>query len=97
VLFILHRQIGNQWADIANILAGRTDNTIKNHWNSSMRKLISNFEKEFDAQCRKHFQENKLDYFGTKKEVSRSQPQSYHKNIKEVEDRILQKSLESVR
>jgi len=40
VLFLSHNAFGNKWADIAKNIPGRTDNSIKNHWNSSMKKRI---------------------------------------------------------
>jgi hypothetical protein len=38
VLFEAHQRLGNKWADISKILAGRTDNSIKNHYYSAIRR-----------------------------------------------------------
>ena len=54
LLYLCHKYLGNKWSAIARIISGRSDNTIKNHWNCYIKRHMSTFDAKFKAFLDKH-------------------------------------------
>ncbi|XP_059299997.1 transcription factor MYB86-like isoform X1 [Lycium ferocissimum] len=58
MIITLHENLGNRWAQIATQLPGRTDNEIKNYWNSYLKKKL--IKRGIDPNTHKPLSENQV-------------------------------------
>ncbi|KAI3423295.1 uncharacterized protein J3R85_011139 [Psidium guajava] len=60
IIIAAHAVHGNKWASIARLLPGRTDNAIKNHWNSTLRRRSTELQK-IKVECTNTVDDANLD------------------------------------
>jgi hypothetical protein len=89
MLFSTHEKLGNKWAEISNFLPGRTDNSIKNHFYSTLRKQFR-VQKGMDStreQLKKHCAQLAASVLaGLKKRVKKREEQDFVKSQEEFFD-----------
>ena len=81
ILYILHQTVRNRWAEITNVLLGRSDNSIKNYWNSTLCHKQAALEQDLNAYLKQQVVEIDPDQVPKKKQQIMQGLLQYYINV----------------
>ncbi|GAU21034.1 hypothetical protein TSUD_132460 [Trifolium subterraneum] len=84
----LHAAIGSRWSIIAQQLPGRTDNDVKNNWNTKLKKKLS--QMGIDPVTHKPFSKLIADYGNIGATTAAAATNSQQRLIRNTNDRSMQ-------
>ncbi|XP_045797872.1 transcription factor MYB64-like [Trifolium pratense] len=71
ILIEAHKRLGNKWTKIARMLPGRTDNAIKNHWNTAIRTQSRKYKRNGWSSSKNSILQKYINEITSTKEVEK--------------------------
>jgi len=79
MLYLYHSVVGNRWTYLVNFFQGRTDNSIKNQWNTHMRRRLHKYKARLEAAT----------------ELFKTDEEAFRAKFGQVEARLIEKIVKS--
>jgi myb proto-oncogene protein len=79
-IIILHEKMGNKWSAIATHLPGRTDNEIKNHWHTTLKRRV---RQQSPLQATTHHKDESFDTLDSNNGEQQGSPNSNLRSSRE--------------